>query len=74
VKGRLKGAQQFFSFTVAASICLRCCRARFLAAPAFAGISVVLFSYLGWVVSSDAREKGLPHALASYPDVYFGKR
>jgi hypothetical protein len=40
----------------------------------FGAISVVLFSYLGWVVSTDARAKGLPHALASYPDVYFGKR
>ncbi|WIA10336.1 hypothetical protein OEZ85_010528 [Tetradesmus obliquus] len=48
--------------------------ARFLAAPVFAAISVVLFSYLGWVVSTDARAKGLPHALSSYPDVYFGKR
>jgi hypothetical protein len=72
----LASAQQAESFfvTVTAAVCLCCCRARFLAAPAFAGISVVLFSYLGWVVSSDAREKGLPHALASYPDVYFGKR
>lgn len=60
--------------TLSAAVSFGCCRARFLAAPVFAALSVALFSYLGWVVSTDAREKGLPHALASYPDVYFGKR
>jgi hypothetical protein len=45
---------------------------RFFPPEAFCILSVVLFSYLSWVVTTDARAKGLSHPLASYPDVYFG--
>jgi hypothetical protein len=45
---------------------------RFLPGPAFAVISLALGSYLVWVQVADARAKGLPHPLSSYPDLFFG--
>jgi hypothetical protein len=50
---------------------LLCCRMRFLPLVPFVGISITLFSYLLWVATTDAKEKGLPHPLSSYPDVFF---
>ncbi|KAF8069413.1 SKI3 [Scenedesmus sp. PABB004] len=47
--------------------------ARFLPVPAFLALSASLFGYLSWVVTTDAREKGLP-PLASYADVYWPQR
>lgn len=49
-------------------------RLRFLSPPLFVGLSVLLFGYLAWMMTTDAREKGLAHPLASYPDVFFGSR
>ena len=46
--------------------------ARFLALPAFAGLTGLLAAYLLWVVTSDARAKGLASALGSYADVFSG--
>eukprot|EP00775_Hariotina_reticulata_P011615 gene11615-11759_t len=43
---------------------------RFLPLVPFMVISITLFSYLLWVMVTDAKEKGLPHALSSYPDVF----
>eukprot|EP00879_Flechtneria_rotunda_P013280 GHRR01013868.1.p1 GENE.GHRR01013868.1~~GHRR01013868.1.p1 ORF type:complete len:364 (+),score=80.07 GHRR01013868.1:108-1199(+) len=43
---------------------------RFLPGVGFTGITIALYGYLFWVMTTDAREKGLSTPLASYPDVY----
>jgi hypothetical protein len=50
------------------------CSAHFLPPPAFAAVSAALAAYLAWVMTSDARAKGLANALGSYADVFGGGR
>jgi hypothetical protein len=61
-------------FSPPGSVPLPCARsARFLPAPAFAALTVALVAYFGWVLTSDARSKGLASPLGSYPDIFLGK-
>ncbi|KAI8473956.1 MAG: hypothetical protein J3K34DRAFT_496582 [Monoraphidium minutum] len=48
--------------------------ARFLPAPAFGAATAALAAYFLWVMTSDARAKGLTNPLGSYEDVFLGQK
>lgn len=49
-------------------------RARFLPVPVFSVATAALVAYMTWVLTSDARAKGLKNPLGSYADVFIGQQ